>query len=53
MMDNRNILLNIINPTSTNIKGDVVLNMYSSGYLTARGKVTLNEVMPMYFGLEV
>ena len=47
----QSILLNILNPKSTNMKGNIKLNMYLSGYLTASGTVEVNQADAMYLGL--
>lgn len=43
--------LNIINPNSTNITGNITVLMYSQGYLAATGNVILQAVSPLYLGL--
>ena len=43
--------LNIINPNSTNITGNVTVLMYSQGYLAATGNLAIQAVAPLYLGL--
>lgn len=50
-MTNNSVLINIINPSSTNIAGDVVFSMLLGGYLTAEGTVSIGKVGPAFLGL--
>ena len=51
VLSTKSILLNVVNPPSTSIKGRIIFNMYLSGYLTASGSVELNNTVPMLLGL--
>ena len=50
-LTNNAISINIINPTSTTLSGDLTLSMFSAGYLTASGNITISTVDPVFLGL--
>lgn len=50
-LTNQTVTLSIINPNSTNINGPISFSMYSAGYLSATGTVTILPVVPMFLGM--
>jgi hypothetical protein len=48
---NQTVSLNIINPNSTSTTGNLTFSMYSAGYLSATGTVSIQAVVPMYLGM--
>lgn len=50
-LTNASVQLNIINPTSTSISGNITFSMLSAGYLSASGTIMIAPVTPVYLGL--
>ena len=45
------IIVDIVNPASTVVTGQMKISMFLGGYLTAQGSVTIASVLPVYLGL--
>ena len=43
--------IDIVNPTSTSVTGQMELSMYLGGFLTAQGTVAIAAVKPVFLGL--
>lgn len=48
---NQSVILNIVNPNTTGIAGNISLSMYNAGSLSATGTITIQNVVPMFLGL--
>jgi hypothetical protein len=51
LMGNNSLSVNIVNPSSTAVSGQIQVSMFVGGYLTAQGVVAIAAVGPVYLGV--
>ena len=50
-LNGSSIIVDIVNPASTVVTGQMKISMFLGGYLTAQGSVAIASVLPVYLGL--